>query len=195
MGAPDPTNKLYRTNWELGQIKQAMISQTQYNLNMGNDFSTGSESFSIGGVNGSFQRPLERQVIAPAVYKLLQNARVYKLNSYGMSFSNSEEEIQEECDFITREVADKRYLAQYQPNVKKGNVAYVNNSNMIDFGDPQDLNITTYNTINIKDPQTNEYVPLNKVLDILFRGKDLYGPYSGVERGELLNIVSLVNMN
>ncbi len=191
--------RLRRNEWELGQIVQAVISQTQYTLNLGNDFSVGSESFSIGGVNGSFQRPEGRELIAPGVIKLLQNARVYKLSNYSNGFTcevvDNDIQINYDKDCITYNIGDKRYLSTYQPNVKVGNVAYVNDSQMVDFGNPQDLNITTYSTKKILDTQTNNYVEIDKVKDLCFFGKNLYGYKSGVERGEIFNLLSLVNMN
>ncbi len=192
------SKELLRSDWELGQIVQAMITQTQYTLNMGNDFTVGSESFSIGGVNGSFQRPEGRDPIAPGVIKLLQNARVYKLTNYGNGIveqDNSNDCVDYDQDCITYNIGDKRYLSTYQENAKVGNVAYINGSHMIDFGNPQDLNITTYSTKKILDTQTNNYVEIDKIKDLCFFGKNLYGYKSGVERGELLNLLSLVNMN
>ena len=194
---PDNSNELFRTQWELFQIMEAHIAQVQYSLNMGNDFTSGSDSFSIGGINGSFSRPLERKPIAPSVYKLLQNARVYNLQSFiGNNAKTSEVEYSNPYDQepITRAIGDKRYVNIDQPNIENGNIAYVRNGK-VDFGKPQDLEITTYNTKNILDTQTNNYVSIDKVKDLAFFGKNLYGYKSAVERGEILNLISLVNMN
>lgn len=197
----DSTSEYYRTNWELSQAVEAMIAQTQYSLNLGNDYSKGSESFSIGGVNGSFTRGADTKVIAPTVLKLLQNARIYNLQSFTMNnnkINQNGERIYDnpyEQEPITRSIGDRRYVNMDQPNAKAGNVLYINNNHFVDFGSPTEVGITTYNTNNIFDPKTGNYVPIDKVDSLLFLGQDLYGHNSGMTRGEIYNLVVNTNQN
>lgn len=188
----DTTHELYRTDFELGQLQEALVFQVQYVLNMGNDFTVGGGSYSIGNINSSYSRPEGRELIAPGVYKLLSNARVYHLNAFG-SFSNSNtNEIPLSTSKEIMERVKNEYVAQNQPNAQVGQVAYVNQSKQIDFGNPQDLNITTYNTNRIAGPEgyRNNYYEIDSVPNIAFFGPDYNGTYSAVHRQEMIDYVN-----
>ena len=189
----DTKNDLYRNTFEMTQLKEAIIFQTQYILNMGNDFSVGGGSYSIGNVNGSFNRPEGREAVAPGVYKLLSNARVYNLN-YGIGIkTNDNSGCCERMDDapISQESADLRYVRVQQQEAEVGSVAYVNQSNQVAFGNPQDLNITSYNTNRIEGGvgHKGNYYEIDNVPNIAFFGKDLNGTYSAVHRGEIQDIL------
>ena len=79
--APDPNNPLYRTDFELNCIFEAFVSQTQYNINLGNEFVTGSMSGSIGNINYATARNEHQDPLAPGVLTLLAKATVYQLNA------------------------------------------------------------------------------------------------------------------
>ncbi|MGL5204849.1 MAG: hypothetical protein ACRC63_01205, partial [Metamycoplasmataceae bacterium] len=131
----NPESHNYRNAWEKNQIFEAFVSQTQFTLNLGNDFTQGSESFSMGGINGSFSRPKERDVIAPGVLKLLQNARVYELQSFNNPLTDIPYNMSPDPmdAFISRNIGDKRYLQIDQPDVLPGRVAMVSSNGLINF--------------------------------------------------------------
>ena len=196
-----PDSDLKRNEWELGQLVEAMIVQTQYMLNMGNDLSQGGGSYSIGNINSSWSKPLERDIIAPGVYKLLQNGRVFLLQS----FTNAKNACcDNECDCffdrysqepITRAIGDTRYVKVEQGKEQAGNVAIVGSNGLVSFANPNDLSFSNFNATRIKDWNKNDYVEIDKVTNQLFRGKDLYGVHSGVERGEIYNLIANAQMN
>ena len=153
---PDFTinSELKRTEWELSQIKEAMIVQTQYMLNMGNDLTTGGGSYSIGNINASWSRPVDREIVAPGVYKLLQNARVYQLQNYGFENYKAVEKCNEnkyDTECITRNIGDKLYVALDQGKEASGNVAVVGTSGIVNFANPNDLNFSNFSATRIKD--------------------------------------------
>lgn len=188
----DTTHELYRTDFELGQLQEALVFQVQYVLNMGNDFTVGGGSYSIGNINSSFSRPEGRELIAPGVYKLLSNARVYHLNAFG-SFSNQNtNEIPLSTSKEIMERVKNEYVAQNQPNAQVGNVAYINQSHQVAFGSPQDLQITTYNTNRIAGPEgyRNNYYEIDSVPNIAFFGPDYNGTYSAVHRQEMIDYIN-----
>lgn len=132
---PDPTNPLYRTLFQLGAIKDAFVAQTQYTINLGNDYAVGGGSYSIGNINNSFSRPENLDILAPGVLTLLQSANVYQINS----FVNNKPT--KKCDDgffnfyppstienVTFETGDERYVQQYQPNVKPNSILSVDNN-------------------------------------------------------------------
>lgn len=84
----DPCDELYRTDFELDQIKKAFIFQAHYNLMLGNDFTIGSNSASTGGMNYSFQRPEGRSELSPGVKEFLARARVYEISNVGEKGKN-----------------------------------------------------------------------------------------------------------
>lgn len=187
----DTNDTLYRTDFELGQLQEALIFQVQYVLNMGNDFTIGGGSYSIGNVNSSYNRPEGRELIAPGVYKLLSNARVYNLNAFGSFNQVDKELIPLSTSKEIMERVNKEYVSINQPNAQVGQVAYVNQSNKVDFGNPQDLQITTYNTQRVAGPEgyRTNYYEIDNVPNIAFFGNDLNGTYSAVHRGEINNLV------
>ena len=188
----DTNHELYRTDFELGQLQEALVFQVQYVLNMGNDFTVGGGSYSIGNINSSYSRPEGRELIAPGVYKLLSNARVYHLNAFG-SFSNQNtNEIPLSTSKEIMERVKNEYVAQNQPNAQVGNVAYINQSHQVSFGSPQDLQITTYNTNRIAGPEgyRNNFYEIDSVPNIAFFGPDYNGTYSAVHRQEMIDYVN-----
>ena len=188
----DTNHELYRTDFELGQLQEALVFQVQYVLNMGNDFTVGGGSYSIGNINSSYSRPEGRELIAPGVYKLLSNARVYHLNAFG-SFSNTNtNEIPLSTSKEIMERVKNEYVAQNQPNAQVGNVAYINQSHQVSFGSPQDLQITTYNTNRIAGPEgyRNNFYEIDSVPNIAFFGPDYNGTYSAVHRQEMIDYVN-----
>lgn len=80
---PETTNDLYRTPIELEYISEAVIQQTQYIINMGNDLTVGSGNYSLGGATYSDSVPIGRETIAPAVNQILSKARVYDFFAMG----------------------------------------------------------------------------------------------------------------
>ena len=183
----NPDNDLFRSDYELSQIKEAIISQTQYNLNMGNDFAIGGGSYSIGNVNASYNRPENRPALAPGVLKLLQNARVYVLTDFGKFFNKSGGKECVNPALAQKDWADAKFLEKHHPNAIQGNVAYIDNHNNVNFGNPQDLDITTYKTKLIAGGRGNhqDFYKIDEVPNIAFFGNDDYGTYSAVQRGEL----------
>lgn len=131
MGVPDPSSPLYRNEFELNNIKEAFIQQTQYMVNLGNDLTTGAVSGSVGNVNFSSSRNETQDSIAPAVITLLTKARVYKINELiDLSTNRLEcdnngfygEYDPETIKFLTYSSGDTRYVRQYQPNINKKNM-------------------------------------------------------------------------
>lgn len=195
-----PDSELKRNAWELSQIKEAVIVQTQYMLNMGNDLSVGGGSYSIGNINSSWSRPENRDIVAPGVYKLLQNGRVYKLQSYGISEKQDkdcscciENKYDNEC--LTQNRADKLYVKQDQGEQAAGGVAVVGENGIVNFANPNYLNFSNFSATRIKDWLDNDYRDIDKITNQLFRGNDLYGVHSGVQRGELYNLLAVAQMN
>lgn len=142
----DTTNLLYRTQTELSYLQEAFIFQTQYTLNLGNDYSQGGGSYSIGNINSSFSRPIERDVLAPAVETLLQKARVYQLQSAFVvnesCCSGIDDTNKYDTEPITRAIGDLRYIQQYQPQIPKGYIPMVDtqsDSHMVVWTNPQPI--------------------------------------------------------
>ena len=188
----DTNHELYRTDFELGQLQEALVFQVQYVLNMGNDFTVGGGSYSIGNINSSYSRPEGRELIAPGVYKLLSNARVYHLNAFGSFSNHNTNEIPLSTSKEIMERVKNEYVAQNQPNAQVGNVAYINQSHQVSFGSPQDLQITTYNTNRIAGPEgyRNNFYEIDSVPNIAFFGPDYNGTYSAVHRQEMIDYVN-----
>ena len=188
----DTNHELYRTEFELGQLQEALVFQVQYVLNMGNDFTVGGGSYSIGNINSSYSRPEGRELIAPGVYKLLSNARVYHLNAFGSFSNHNTNEIPLSTSKEIMERVKNEYVAQNQPNAQVGNVAYINQSHQVSFGSPQDLQITTYNTNRIAGPEgyRNNFYEIDSVPNIAFFGPDYNGTYSAVHRQEMIDYVN-----
>ena len=171
----DQTNELYRTDFEIDQFRQAVITQTQYTLNMGNDFSQGSSSFSTGGLNASIQRPEKRDILAPGVLKFLQNARLYSLQVYS-SYSNLQKPTNYgECDlrnvFVTYENGDKRYVHQYQDSAPIGSIAVIDNNHNVAFQNPNTVTFKGMDADKILDTDGN-YKKIHDISNLAFYGPD-----------------------
>ena len=194
-GENDPNNEYYRNDFEISQLIEALTSQTQYSLNLGNDYSIGGGSYSIGNINSSYNRPEGRDIVAPGVYKLLSNARVYNLN-VGIGVKQNQDHYLEGIDPADKHIsiskAQADFVAKYQPNAAVGNVAYVNESKMVSFSRPQDLQIGTYNTNRIAggEGHRNNYYEIDSVPNIAFFGNNDRGTYSAIERGEVKQILN-----
>ena len=194
-GENDTNNEYYRNEFEISQLIEALTSQTQYSLNLGNDYSIGGGSYSIGNINSSYNRPEGRDIVAPGVYKLLSNARVYNLN-VGIGVKQNQDHYLEGIDPADKHIsiskAQADFVAKYQPNAAIGNVAYVNESKMVSFSRPQDLQIGTYNTNRIAggEGHRNNYYEIDSVPNIAFFGNNDRGTYSAIERGEVKQILN-----
>lgn len=165
----DKNHELYRNDYELDQFKQALITQTQYTLNIGNDYSQGSSTFSSGGMSATIQRPENRDVVAPGVLKFLQNARLYQLQVYGKSTIAVQNKCDEIDKFITKDLANKRYVHQYQEDATAGQVAFINDNKMVSFADPSNLSFNTLKAEQVLD-RDNQYRRIQDVLDLAFYG-------------------------
>lgn len=142
-GERNPSDVRYRSDYELNQIVEAFIVQTQYTLNIGNDFSVGGGSYSIGNINSSFSRPLDRDIIAPGVVRLLQNARVYQAQSYFGSVEKKDCDacVDYDADCITRNIGDMRYVRKEQDVNLEGYIASIDNNGFVYFIKPTALGI------------------------------------------------------
>lgn len=167
----DPNDVLYRTDFELSQLKNAIVFQTHYVLNLGNDFTIGSNSASTGGINYSFQRPEGRQELAPGVKEFLSRARVYELTNIG--FANQRLESAKprllEC-FLTKEDGDRAYVEKFQPKVPIGSIATIGDGHTLMWTNPQSTQWDVVNAKKILDVD-GEYRAIDKVTNIAFFGK------------------------
>lgn len=136
---PDPNGVYYRSPEQLAFIKQAFVEQTQYNINLGNDYTQGGGSYSMGNVNASFSRPESRDIFAPMVEYLLQQARVLDLQDFLVENKTTSTNgietpaLDYDCKCLTENYANLTYLKKYQPDADVGRVATVNNANIITF--------------------------------------------------------------
>lgn len=188
----DPNSQYFRNEYEKSQIIEAFVVQTQYSINLSNDYTQGGGSYSVGNVNSSFSRPENRDIIAPGVLKLLTNARVFNLQLYGIStgdLKNASYYDPYSEEPITRQIGDLRYVEQLQPNAEDGNIAYIGANKMVSWGSPIDLKITTYQTQLIKDWFTGNYLPINQITNLAFFGDDLSGPNSAMTRQQILDLI------
>lgn len=170
----DVNHPLYRTAFELAQIKKAFIFQAQFNLNLGNDFTQGSSSFSTGGVSGSFQRPENRETIAPGVYEFLAKARVFVfMNAIATKNIATCDRTPLENKYLTRELANQTFVTKYQPNSQKGMVAVIGDSSQVTFQSPSDLQFQVVKAQKILD-NDGEYKSINQVNNLAFFGPNGY---------------------
>lgn len=137
---PDPNGVYYRSPEQLAFIKQAFVEQTQYNINLGNDYTQGGGSYSMGNVNASFSRPEGRDIFAPMVEYLLQQARVLDLQDFLVESKSTTSTngcetpaLDYDCKCLSENYANLTYLKKYQPDADVGRVATVNNANIITF--------------------------------------------------------------
>lgn len=191
----DENNELYRTKYEIDQFFQAVVVQTQYTLNMGNDFSQGSSTFSTGGISASIQRPEKRDVLAPGVLLFLQNARLYQLQSYSpVKNLFSKDPCNELEQFITYEVADKRFVHQYQDNAQVGNVCVINENKQVSFQDPNTVSFKLKNADNILDTDGN-YKRIQDVNNLAFFGPSGTNAATKTEINQLIQDKKIYNPN
>lgn len=175
------TNLLYRNLYELEAIKIAFIIQTQYTLNLSNDFTIGSSSLSSGGISGSFQRPNSRETFAPQVREQLARARVFTLQEFS-TFGTARATLSNKNNknpYLTKEVADKSYVAQYQPDSSIGSIAMINNNNIVEFANPSSVNFNTIQAQTIWDSTKQSYVPIEQISNNAWIGgteKNVYTP-------------------
>ena len=138
---PDPNGVYYRTPEQLAFIKQAFVEQTQYNINLGNDYTQGGGSYSMGNVNASFSRPENRDIFAPMVEYLLQQARVLDLQDFLVETNTNtiptntsgSPIVDYDCKCLSENYANLTYLKKYQPDADVGRVATINNAHIITF--------------------------------------------------------------
>lgn len=138
---PDPNGVYYRTPEQLAFIKQAFVEQTQYNINLGNDYTQGGGSYSMGNVNASFSRPENRDIFAPMVEYLLQQARVLDLQDFLIETNTNtiptntsgSPIVDYDCKCLSENYANLTYLKKYQPDADVGRVATINNAHIITF--------------------------------------------------------------
>jgi hypothetical protein len=71
----DTNNPLYRNDNEMEELYRAVLSQTHYVINSGNDNSMGDASFSGAGISASTSIP-DRTYINDTTYQHLVNARL-----------------------------------------------------------------------------------------------------------------------
>lgn len=180
----DANNPYYRTAFELEQIKKAFVFQTQYTINLGNDFTQGSSSFSTGGVSGSFQRPENRETIAPGAKEFLAKARVFSFmnsvqlsnNSLGCRNDGTTTPINWttlDNKFLNKELAGQWYLARYQPNANVGAIPVVNQTKYLEFQDPSTLTWNATNANKVLDAD-GVYKPAYEMNNLAFFGPHAY---------------------
>lgn len=124
---PDTSNELYRNATELSFLKEAFIVQTQFTLNNANSFVQGSNSFNATGFNLSSTSPVERDVLAPNVRTLLQQANMYVFQTLGSLKDEANKKclVSDERDILTLNKADQLYVKQIQEHAAQGNVAVI----------------------------------------------------------------------
>lgn len=169
----DQNNELYRTDFEIQQIKNAIVFQTQYVINLGNDFTIGSSSASTGGINYSFQRPESRQELAPGVKEFLARARVFELTNVGGNHLAKEKK---PCDLLKTllnvEDGDLRYLQKFQPNAEVGSIATIGDGHTIQFSNPSNAQWSVKQAEMIKD-KGGDYYYLWDYPDLAFFGDNV----------------------
>lgn len=166
-----PDNDLKRNDYELDQFRQAIITQTQYTLNMGNDFSQGSSTLSTGGMSATIQRPEKRDIIAPGVLKFLQNARLYQLQVYA---SATQKQTSSDCNqlgrLLTIDTGDTRYVKTYQENAQQGQVAFINSNKQVSFANPSELSFNVLRAKEILD-RDGEYRQIKDIKNLAWFGE------------------------
>lgn len=168
----DECDELFRTDFELNQIKNAIVFQTQYVLNLGNDFTIGSNSASTGGINYSFQRPEARQELAPGVKEFLARARVFELTNIGSDYVPQKKQ---GCnifkEFLNIEDGDKRYVKEFQPNADVGSIAVIGDGHTVAWTNPQNAQWGSLTAKKILDID-GEYKPIQDIDNLAFFGND-----------------------
>lgn len=161
----DTTNELYRTDFEFENLKIAYITQTQYSLQMGNNWTQGSDSISTGGINASFQRPTNRDIYAPTLTQLLRIARVFEFQRLGIDKESQEKQCRSIFDnYYTKDSANARFVTINQPNATIGNILYIDNNHNVNSGSPNSLNWSVVNANKIF--YNNQYQSLTDISDL-----------------------------
>lgn len=191
----DPNHPHFRTDFELSQIKKAFVFQTQYTLNLNNDFTIGSGSFSSGGVNGAFQRPSNYEQIAPGVKEFLAKARVFNIYLGGANVEtynpiNSNVGVVGGCSditdkYLTRELANSTFLEKYQPDAEQDSILYIGENKHISFKSPRDMEFKMYKADTIKDID-GVYKTIDKITNLAYFGENMYNTMT---RQEIYNAV------
>lgn len=167
----DKNNEYYRNDYELEQFRQAIITQTQYTLNMGNDFSQGSSTLSTGGMSATVQRPEKRDIIAPGVLKFLQNARLYQLQVYSSATQKcAPSSCYELGRLLTLDTGDIRYVKTYQDNATPGQVAFIDSNKQVSFANPSELSFNVLRAKEVLD-RDGEYRQIKDVKNLAFFGQ------------------------
>lgn len=191
----DPNHPHFRTDFELSQIKKAFVFQTQYTLNLNNDFTIGSGSFSSGGVNGAFQRPSNYEQIAPGVKEFLAKARVFNIYLGGANVEtynpiNNNVGVVGGCSditdkYLTRELANSTFLEKYQPDAEQDSILYIGENKHISFKSPRDMEFKMYKADTIKDID-GVYKTIDKITNLAYFGENMYNTMT---RQEIYNAV------
>ena len=183
----DETNRLHLTIEQKEYIRNAFILQTKYVLDNNIDFSVGTDQSTNGSSSWS-QTRLKREQILPEVYELLQTAGVYYTNAFVSATYESHSKCKcdpadsfycpvEKSTPIDLEIADSRYIKQYNPNARRKWL----------FSDERGL--ITYTSTN----------PERWVLDCIINGESVVEPFTNIARFEMIkdildeNGTSLVN--
>ena len=189
----DVESKFYRTGKEKNYIREAAIMQTQYFINLGNDYTDGSTSFNASGISASFQRPLDKKNIAPGVFILLQKGRVYELQSYDLGGNNfgKKPTANSLVNYVQFGVGDVRYVTYNQMpyNRQEGSLLYVEKGE-IKFFTVEQLDLTVPRAYLLWDKATKSFEDIHDVKDIAFFGNQLD---NALTRQEVYNLISAGN--
>ena len=170
----DETNRLHLTIEQKEYIRNAFILQTKYVLDNNIDFSVGTDQSTNGSSSWS-QTRLKREQILPEVYELLQTAGVYYTNAFVSATYESHSKCKcdpadsfycpiEKSTPIDLEIADSRYIKQYNPNARRKWL----------FSDERGL--ITYTSTN----------PERWVLDCIINGESVVEPFTNIARFEMI---------
>ena len=185
----DVESKFYRTGKEKNYIREAAIMQTQYFINLGNDYTDGSTSFNASGISASFQRPLDKKNIAPGVFILLQKGRVYELQSYDLGGNNfgKKPTANSLVNYVQFGVGDVRYVTYNQMpyNRQEGSLLYVEKGE-IKFFTVEQLDLTVPRAYLLWDKATKSFEDIHDVKDIAFFGNQLDNAITRQEAEELI---------
>ena len=185
----DVESKFYRTGKEKNYIREAAIMQTQYFINLGNDYTDGSTSFNASGISASFQRPLDKKNIAPGVFILLQKGRVYELQSYDLGGNNfgKKPTANSLVNYVQFGVGDVRYVSYNQMpyNRQEGSLLYVEKGE-IKFFTVEQLDLTVPRAYLLWDKATKSFEDIHDVKDIAFFGNQLDNAITRQEAEELI---------
>ena len=209
----DPTNDLYRTPIELDYLKAAIVTQTAYFIANGNTNNIGSNGFSLDGLSWNNQVPTSRQALAPNVNLYLTQARIYTLWESEKTNTKvcEKDKYKQWQELLSQEhiwsAGDSRYVAKWQEQASNGNIAVVENHNVV-F---QPLDIALNNAIvnkatnadNVLDTSNNTYTHLennNWFLQVKAKSEDnsnqiqtLYANFNTLNNNQQQIIAGLSN--